>query len=189
MDERTRKEPMSRFAPPDLVAAALRDGTLIEPLIAALWPQCYRVAAAITGDPRLAEDAAQEACVVVHGALRSLREPAAFDGWMYRIVVREATRIAKRHRAQPHAAERLAADDTTSIDIWRAMAALPPTLRAVVVLYYFDDVPADDIARVMRVSPVTVRTRLRRARERLRGILSDDVDFPPVTLEAAHHAI
>lgn len=87
---------MGRFASPELVAAALRDPSAVEALIAAVWPHAYRVAAAVIGERRLAEDAAQEACVVVHRSLRTLRSADAFDGWTYRIVVREATRIARR---------------------------------------------------------------------------------------------
>lgn len=181
---------MGRFAPPDLVAAALHDPAAVEPLIAAIWPHCYRVAAAVIGERRLAEDAAQEACVVVHRSLRRLRSPEAFDGWMYRVVVREAIRIGRRRRVvEPAAAEALAADDPTSLDVWRALATLPPQLRAVVMLFYFDDLPGEAIARILGVSPVTVRTRLTRARAQLRGVLDDDVSTASTSWETASHAV
>ncbi|MBV8748158.1 MAG: sigma-70 family RNA polymerase sigma factor [Candidatus Eremiobacteraeota bacterium] len=182
---------MGRFAPPEIVAAALSNATAVEPLIAAMWPHCYRVAAAIIGEPRLAEDAAQEACACVYRSLRRIREPAAFDGWVYRIVVREATRIARRNRTAPTAAAPpplCGGDDEASLDLWRALALLPPDLRAVVILFYFDDLPGDAIARILRVSPVTVRTRLARARQRLRGMLADDLDLPSTAWETATHA-
>ncbi|MBV8582227.1 MAG: sigma-70 family RNA polymerase sigma factor [Candidatus Eremiobacteraeota bacterium] len=182
---------MGRFAPPEVVAAALSNATAVEPLIAAMWPHCYRVAAAIIGEPRLAEDAAQEACACVYRSLRRIREPAAFDGWVYRIVVREATRMARRNRTAPPAASAsppLGGDDDASLDLWRALALLPPDLRAVVILFYFDDLPGDAIARILRVSPVTVRTRLARARQRLRGMLADDLDLASTAWETAAHA-
>lgn len=181
---------MGRFAPPELVAAVLDDAGAVEPLIAAIWPHCYRLAAAVIGERGLAQDAAQEACVVVHRSLRRLRSPDAFDGWIYRIVVREATRIARRRRPiEPDAAVTLAPDDPTSLDVWRALAALPPELRAVVILFYFDDLPGDAIARVLGVAPVTVRTRLARARERLRGLLDDEIRSAANSWEAASHAV
>lgn len=165
---------MSRFAPRDLVIRARTDAAAIEPLIVAIWPHCFRVAAAVLGDRRLAEDAAQEACIVVQRALRRLRSVEAFDGWTYRIVLREAARIARGSRmVSPADPATLALDDPTSLDVWRALAALPPHLRSVVVLFYFDDLPGDSIARILRVSPVTVRTRLARARKRLRGLLDE----------------
>lgn len=181
---------MGRFAPPELVTAALHDASAVEPLIAAIWPHCFRVAVAVIGERRLAEDAAQEACVVVHRSLRRLRSVEAFDGWMYRVVVREATRIARRRRvAAPPAALLLAPDEPMSLDVWQALATLPLQLRAVVILFYFDDLPGEAIARILGVSPVTVRTRLARARTRLRVLLDDDFCTSSTAWETASHAV
>lgn len=181
---------MGRFAAPELVAAALRDPSAVEALIAAVWPHAYRVAAAVIGERRLAEDAAQEACVVVHRSLRKLRSIDAFDGWMYRVVVREATRIARRRRVvEADAAAMLSAGEPASLEVWHALETLPPQLRAVVILFYFDDLPGEAIARILGVSPVTVRTRLARARDRLRDVLDDDPRAAPASWENASHAV
>ncbi|MBV9439501.1 MAG: sigma-70 family RNA polymerase sigma factor [Candidatus Eremiobacteraeota bacterium] len=178
---------MARFAPPELVAAALHDAAEVERLVEEIWPHCYRVAAAMLGDARLAEDAAQEACVAVYRSLRRVRDAAAFDGWVYRIVVREATRLARRRRTPDvFDARPLGLDDAASLDLWRALDTLPGDLRAVVILFYFDDLPGDAIARILRVSPVTVRTRLTRARERLRAALGPDTISTPAAWETAH---
>ncbi len=94
---------MARWAPPELVSAALTgDEAAAERLIAAVWPGCFRLAATIIGDRNLAQDAAQEACVIVHRQIRKLRNVAAFDAWLYRIVMRESARgdtnfLANRH--------------------------------------------------------------------------------------------
>ena len=57
---------MGRWASPGQISAAMRgerDGA--DALIAAIWPKCFRLAATIIGDRALAQDAAQEACVIV----------------------------------------------------------------------------------------------------------------------------
>lgn len=83
---------MARWAPPELVSAALTgDEAATEQLIAAVWPGCFRLAATIIGDWSLAQDATQEACVIVHRKIRSLRAIEAFDAWLYRIIMREST--------------------------------------------------------------------------------------------------
>ena len=47
----------------------------------------------VTGDRGSAEDAAQEACVIVDHKVRGLRHVGAFDAWLYRIVMRESARV------------------------------------------------------------------------------------------------
>jgi RNA polymerase sigma-70 factor (ECF subfamily) len=173
----------------DVVAARRGDAGAAERLISAVWPACFRLAASVLGDRALAQDAAQEACVVVHRKIRSLRSVEAFDAWMYRIVMREAARVRRRHAFAPEAlAEAAAADRATEIDVWRALASLPPDLRDVTVLFYFDDLRSEEIAAILRVRHPTVRTRLMRARERLRGLLDDYRNDSPLDREVPQHA-
>ncbi|HTX60587.1 MAG TPA: sigma-70 family RNA polymerase sigma factor [Verrucomicrobiae bacterium] len=183
---------MARWAPPELVTAAVAgDEPAVERLIAAVWPGCFRLAASVVGDRALAQDAAQEACVVVLRKIRSLRHPEAFDAWLYRIVMREAIRAGRRRDVSVENPERcLGAMDTASIDVWRALAALSPPLREATVLFYFDDLTSDEIASILRIPHATVRTRLARARERLRGVLGDYAGEPgSAPLEVRHYAI
>ena len=176
--------PTPRWAPPEIVSAALQgDETAAEQLISAVWGRCFRLAITVIGDRNLAQDAAQEACAIVHRRIGRVRSAAAFDTWLYRIVMRESARVRRRHRAVGQATfERsLSGDDTTAIDVWRALGALTAELRDVTVLFYFDDLKTDDIAAILGIPHPTVRTRLARARERLRGLLGDysDVPAPP----------
>jgi RNA polymerase sigma factor (sigma-70 family) len=167
---------MGRWAPPETIACALSgsEGDA-EQLIAAIWPACFRLALMITGDRGLAEDAAQEACVIVHRKIRSLRAPEAFDAWLYRIVLRESARVRRcRGRiAQPAENFIEESDNGLTLDVWRALAALSNELREVTVLFYFRGLSCDEIADVMGASSGAVRARLSRARERLRSSLAD----------------
>lgn len=182
---------MARWAPPEIVSAALAGGeAAAEQLVAAIWPGCFRLAATVIGDASLAQDAAQEACVIVHRKVRSIRSAGAFDTWLYRIVMREAARVRRRHRdTRQSAFQRLAAsDDTTALDVWRALGSLSPEFRDVIVLFYFDDLKSAEIAAILRIPHATVRTRLTRARDRLRGLLDDYRAEPfPAPLEMKQH--
>ncbi len=184
---------MGRWAPEELVRAALTgDEAAAERLIAAVWPGCFRLAATVTGDRGLAQDAAQEACVIVHRKVRGLRSAEAFDAWLYRIVMRESARVRRRNpaAAQQPPESAAAAGDATAVDVWRALASLPPEQRDVVVLFYFDDLRTEEIAAILRVRHPTVRTRLARARERLRGLLGDYRDeSAPARLEMKQHVV
>lgn len=184
---------MPRWAPPELVSAALTgNDASVEQLIAAVWPGCFRLAATVIGDAGLAQDAAQETCAIVHRKIRQLRSAGAFDAWLYRIVMREAARARRRHAAAIEIVpvELGGEDDPTSMDVWRALATLAPEQRDAVVLFYFDDLRSEEIAAILRVPHATVRTRLARARERLRGLLDDYCDTPSTArLELKHDAV
>lgn len=134
----------------------------------------------------LAQDAAQEACVIVHRKIGELRDAGAFDTWLYRIVARESSRVRRRHADATLSYDKgFVSDTSASLDVWRALAALSPPLREVTVLFYFDDLKSEEIAHVLRVAHATVRTRLARARERLRQVLGD-YDIHP---HATHHEV
>lgn len=184
---------MPRWAPPELVSAAMTgDEAAADRLVAAVWPGCFRLAATVVGDRSLAQDAAQEACVIVHRKVRGLHDAGAFDAWLYRIVMREAARVRRRHGVahQQLPEGSFGSDDTTSVDVWRALATLSPELRDVTVLFYFDDLKSEQIAAILRIPHPTVRTRLARARERLRGLLGDYRDTPQAAhLEVKQHVV
>jgi DNA-directed RNA polymerase specialized sigma24 family protein len=74
---------MTRWAPEHLISAAIAGRELAaERLLAEIWPACFRLAASLIDDRALAQDAAQEACVVVYRKIRTLRSASAFDAWI-----------------------------------------------------------------------------------------------------------
>ncbi|MFN2528267.1 MAG: RNA polymerase sigma factor [Candidatus Baltobacteraceae bacterium] len=177
---------------PGLVQAARNGAAVdIEALVATVWPDAYRLARAILGDDQRAEDAAQEACIILSRTITSLRSAEAFKVWFYRIVVREASELKRRSsRTEPVSAFHEAEDKTSSIDVWRALAALPQHLRDVVVLRYFEDLSSREIASVLRIPDGTVRFRLMTARRRLRPLLGENTEhFTETTGEAQIHAV
>jgi RNA polymerase sigma-70 factor (ECF subfamily) len=182
---------MTRWASDRLVSAAMAGEKLaVDSLISEIWPACYRLAASLVGDRSLAQDAAQEACVIVQLKVRGLRNASSFDAWMYRIVTREALRVRRRYAETTTAVyeQAFCVDTTEAMDIWRALGTLSPQLRAVTVLFYFDDLKTEEIAGILGVAHATVRTRLARARERLRSVLVDDIQAQADAKEVKQNA-
>ncbi len=175
-----------------LTSARNGDPAALERLVHEIWPRCYRLAASVIGERALAQDAAQESCAIVCVKLRTLRDSAAFDTWLYRIVMREAARVRRRlPPSTPLYDDRsFTLDETTSIDVWRALARLPAEQRDAVVLFYFHDMRTEDIAAIVNAPHATVRTRLMRARERLRASLGNyAVDLHTHQGVLKHHVI
>ena len=159
---------------PDLIERA-RGGAPadVDELIVRAWPEAYRLAYAVLARHDTAQDAAQEACLVVCRSIASLRSVAAFRVWFARIVVREASAVRKRRipatatgepSTEPH-------DSATSLDIWCALETLSPAMREVVVLRYFEDLTSREIGAVLGIPAPTVRFRLMIALRRLRPLL------------------
>jgi RNA polymerase sigma-70 factor (ECF subfamily) len=169
-------------APPhgvhDLVRAAQRgDPAAMDELMRALAPYVRRVCGAIAlgaGD-----DAVQETFIVVLRKLGDLREPAALHGWVRRIAVREAVRVARRDvRLVPGDGSEVedpaapVVDLASVLDVRAALSGLPPEHRAVLVLRDLDGLSEVEAARLLEVPVGTVKSRLHRARAAAREVLS-----------------
>ncbi len=161
-------------------------------LIEAVWPDAYRLAYTILRDKHAAEDAAQEACIVIYRSVETLRRADAFRTWFYRIVVREAGAVKRRRGEIAEALEATthASDRETAIDVWRALATLPENLRIVVILRHFEELSSREIASVLRIPDGTVRFRLMVARRKLQPLLRDLWSTAPAATSEVHtHAI
>ena len=140
-----------------------------------------RVAHNIAHDREDAHDAVQEAWIVVVQRLPTLRDPARFPAWLYRIVVRCATRrrqagasyrgaIDRLMRATPHdgGAHSGGEHEPPPPHVAGALHALSTKDSLVVGLHYFGGIAVKDIARLLDVPLGTVKSRLYHARQTLR---------------------
>lgn len=141
-----------------------------------------RLAFRITGNREDADDALQESFMKAYLNLRLFHGDSRFYTWLARIAVNEAlTRLRKQvtHRQVSLEDNRRLADwgetpeqryaRTERQDLLReAMQELEPSLRTVVALRYLEDLSNDEIARQLSLSVPAVKSRLMRARIRLR---------------------
>ena len=71
-------------------------------------------------------------------------------------------------------AEPPAAADATPDETLEAVLALPEDYKLPVYLFYYEGYPTAEIARMLGVAPATVRSRLNRARKKLKLTLGGD---------------
>ena len=134
----------------------------------------YAAARAILRSDQDAQDCVQEAILTGWKNLPKLREGAYFTTWMTRITINTAINMTrKRKRGEPLSIEPPARRERIDerMDIRRAIESLDQKTRLCTVLFYFEDMPTSQIARATGMLEGTVRTRLFRAREKLRGVL------------------
>lgn len=130
----------------------------------------YRAALAILGDPQEAEDAVQDAFLVfLEKAPADLEHPGA---WLMRVLVngcRSRLRLAWR-RVGPLPDTLLAPAPEERAEL-EELFSLPPADRAVIHLFYYEGCSTQEIAHMTGQRPGTVRSRLTRARQRLKKLL------------------
>ncbi len=135
-----------------------------------------------TRDFALAEDVAQEALQRVLRGLDTFDERRPLEPWVRRIAVNRALDELRRDRrlvrTQPEAADTgpLWSDDAREEDLVlaKAVAGLAAENRVVVVLHYWLDYSAQEVADVLGLPIGTVSSRLSRARAELRAALEDE---------------
>lgn len=164
------------------------DRAAFEVLVDTRIDRCYRLSFSILSNDSDAADATQDALVSAWRQLPRLRDTAAFDGWLNRIVANAAL-MARRHRvrlrevsvrladtdeasSQPEPPQDLHArtqmDEMVDNDaIWRAFARLRPQDRMILVLHHVEERPVAEIARSLGIPVGTAKWRLHAARNAL----------------------
>ena len=153
----------------------------------------YGLACSIIGDREAAKDAAQEAFIRAYRALGKFEGKSSFYTYLYRIATNVCLTVAQREQRRPDsvsldgmqeanamALDRFWGTDEPQNDIDRiglrdqiqnVLNLLSPEHRAVVVLKDIEDLSQEEIANVLGLSIGTVKSRLSRARARLRDLL------------------
>ena len=132
----------------------------------------YRAALAILGDPHEAEDAVQDAFLrFLERAPGNLENPGA---WLTRVLVNSCkSRLRLAWRRVGPLPETLPAPGPEEREELEELFSLPPEDRAVIHLHYYEGYSTDEIARMLGWRPGTVRSRLSRAREKLRKLIAE----------------
>ena len=188
------------FDEADLVARSTQGdldafNLLVEHYQRPLYNLCLRM----LNSPEAAEDATQDAFIAAYRAIHRFRggtqsgeRAAGFRAWLFRIGVNACYDELRRRRARPAASLEVPRGDSgrtldvpnpgptleertqtaeLGLAIQEALSALPSDQRLAVVLCDVQGLDYTEIAQVMGVSLGTVKSRINRARSRLRSIL------------------
>jgi RNA polymerase sigma-70 factor, ECF subfamily len=158
----------------------------------------YRVARSVLRDEVEAEDVVQQTFLKAFTKLVKFRGDANLRTWLTRIAMNDAIRRLRGRRLLVELGELDSAKERARSDAYlsglagstpegeaarnqirnlleRAIDDLPPAFRAILIMRDVEGVSADEIANVLGIKPETVRTRLHRARSRLRETLGKEL--------------
>ena len=166
---------------------------LMEPLEQLVWRVCWHY----TGNREAAEDCGQEAMIRIWRNLANYRGECALESWVYRIAANCCMDwLRKKKRDQSVSMEPMVeqgfdpADDAPGTEaqvvakderqrLREAIALLPDDQREVLILTQLEKVSYEEAAQALGVSEGTVKSRVNRAKARLKEILSAERELSP----------
>jgi len=166
---------------------------LMEPLEQLVWRVCWHY----TGSREAAEDCGQEAMIRIWRNMANYRGECALESWVYRIAANCCMDwLRKKKRDQSVSMEPLAeqgfdpADDAPGTEeqviakderqrLREAIAHLPEDQQEALILTQLEKVPYEEAAQALGVSEGTVKSRVNRAKARLKEIISAERELSP----------
>ena len=121
------------------------------------------------------EDAVQECLRIAWQNIGRLRDEKYLKTWIIRILINECHRIQRRYKREiPAITIPLAVTSDADSGLRDALHRLEPKLRLPIVLHYVENYSVIDIARMLRLPPGTIKTRMARARNMMKDFLSGE---------------
>jgi len=185
---------------PELIRKAQRgDRDALEQIVISQQRYIYSIAMSVFHHNEDAEDLTQNAFIRLFRTIHQYNGESRFTTWLYRLVVNLARdELRSRGRKVPILTPGGGTDEefdpVTIIEdtdmtrdpqsalehkemrgmLMRALAKLEPHFRLTLTLYYFDDLKYTDIAEILEIPLNTVKSHIRRGKERLREIIEND---------------
>ena len=176
-----------------VIRARMGDEEAFASLVMTCGDRLHAVAHRILRDIDLAEDATQQALLAIWQDLPQLRDPARFEAWSYRLLVRACYAEGRRTGHWMPNLRLLPAHEPAGADalglvhdqdqLERGFRRLSIDHRAVVVLHHYLDLPLERVAGILGIPVGTAHSRLHHAMRALRAAL--DADARPLIREVA----
>lgn len=167
------------------------DSDAFEELVSPYESRIYAICLRIMGNREDALDCAQDAMLRIFRALGEYRFQAAFTTWLFRITTNVCLDALRRQRVRPSTSldalmdegysppdpqaspEEALSERERMQTIREGIAMLPADMRAALVLRDIQGLAYEEVAQILHLNLGTVKSRISRARERLRKLVLD----------------
>lgn len=143
-------------------------------LIREYTPALYRLALGILHNREDAEDVVSESVLKAYEKLHALRKPECFRAWLMQIAFNEAKRVYtknKRYTLTENIEDYMPAFEDEHHELWDIVMELDIDFREVIILYFYEQFSIKEIAQILHVPEGTVKSRLSRAKKKLKEYL------------------
>ena len=180
-----------------LARARKGDPQAFEALVTPYEKRIYLTCLKLMGDPHAAEDCAQEAMLRAFRHMKQYRGESALSTWLYKIACSACLDALRKQKRQPQESlDTLAEGGFTPpspastpyealekkdrlLALQAAIAALPEDLRQTLVLTQLNNLSYEETAEITGVALGTIKSRLSRAREKLKQLLYENRELFP----------
>ena len=161
---------------------------VLEKMMIEYGNELVRLAFFYVKDAEIAKDMVQNTFIKCYKNLDSFRFDAQIKTWLYRITINECkdylkswnykmvqvkSFINETAKSILPSTEKTVIDKCNNEEIKDTIFSLPKVYREVVYLYYYDSLTTEEIAKVLDIPVNTVKTRLRRAKQRLKSMIKE----------------
>lgn len=161
---------------------------LLEKMMIEYGDELVRLAFSYVKDTEIAKDMVQNTFIKCYKNVDTFRYDAQIKTWLYRIAINECKDYLKSwhfkmvqvksfiHETAKSiypSTEKTVIDKYNNEELKDTIFALPKVYREVVYLYYYESLKTDEIAEVLDIPMNTVKTRLRRAKQRLESMIKE----------------
>lgn len=161
---------------------------MIDSYIAQYGRRLYGLCMSLCANPTEADDLYQETWLRVLRKIHQYDSDYSFEAWLTQICVNLYRDSLRRKKCNPfydlfssteekdHELAAVAGEDPPDYStLYEAVKQLPDKLRITVILHYFQELDVNQTARVLKIPPGTVKSRLNKARKLLKEVLKDDI--------------
>ena len=139
----------------------------------------YRIAFSYVKNEDLALDIVQESIEKALKNIKTLKHEEYVKTWFYRILINESLGYIRRNKNTTLCQVEDLKDDIEwndnitieGIDLYNNIGKLKEKLRTVIILRFFEDLKIEEIARITKTSPNTVKSRLYKGLEELKKLI------------------
>jgi RNA polymerase sigma-70 factor (ECF subfamily) len=152
-----------------IVRAKRRDKDAFTELINRHMQDMYKVALAILMNDEDVADAIQETILNCWEKIDTLRFNKYFKTWLTKILMNNCYDIIRngQNQAEIHEWDEPTYEDDCNLELKEALSKLEEKYRVIIVMFYWQGYSIDEISKVLELPANTVKTRLKRGRERL----------------------
>ena len=147
-------------------------------LIKSYEKDLYKVAIAMTKNDDDALDCIQEAILQAYISIKDLRQDEYFKTWLIKILINKCNALLKKNKKILNLDVNTSKNDTVEqsdrLELKDSINNLDSDLKIIVILYYYEDMSIKDISESLNIPQGTIKSRLSRARSKLKEMLSID---------------
>ena len=158
-------------------AAASFDAPAQEKIFNLYHNLVYSICLKITREVETAEDLSQECFIQIYKKIHLYKGEARLKTWIYRLAVNQCLMFLRKNKGAKHAP--LEGEIGYSSDqpdkrilLEKCLAQLPPGFRNTLLLFYIFGYSHEEVARIMSVSPGTVKSQIFKARHKMRRLIN-----------------